>query len=391
MRERLRFRRGILTICGLGLLLLTTISVWAQDQGTFSTTPSTNNGKKWRIGYYEGGEYTDYQKSLIATVSALMEMGWIVSTDIPKQSGEQTVEFWKWLATSIKSDSIEFVADAYYSAKWDENARKQLTTEIIKRLNEKNDIDVMIACGTWAGQDMATDKHHTPTIVISTSDPIAAGIIKSVEDSGHDHIHAMNDPFLFEHQIRLFHEIIGFQRLGVAYENTLTGRSYAAVDKIEQLRQELGFEFVSCYTQSDIADIKIAQESVKTCFQELGNKADAIYVTQQSGVNKESISALVDIANAARIPTFSQAGSDEVKNGILLSISLAGFKYVGNFYAETLAKIMNGAKPHDISQLFENPPKIAINLKTAELIGYDPPVDVLGAADEIFQEIIPVE
>ncbi len=34
-----------------------------------------------------------------------------------------------------------------------------------------------------------------------------------------------------------------------------------------------------------------------------------------------------------------------------------------------------------------NPPKIAINLKTAEIIGYDPPVDVLGAADEIYQEI----
>jgi ABC-type uncharacterized transport system substrate-binding protein len=70
-----------------------------------------------------------------------------------------------------------------------------------------------------------------------------------------------------------------------------------------------------------------------------------------------------------------------------MSISRANFQYVGRFYAQTMAKIFNGAKPRDIGQLFEDPPKIAINLKTAELIGYDPPVDVLSAADEIFEEI----
>ncbi len=40
-----------------------------------------------------------------------------------------------------------------------------------------------------------------------------------------------------------------------------------------------------------------------------------------------------------------------------------------------------------MEQLFEEPPKIAINIKTAEIIGFDPPVDILLAADEIFQEI----
>ena len=64
------------------------------------------------------------------------------------------------------------------------------------------------------------------------------------------------------------------------------------------------------------------------------------------------------------------------------------FKYVGHFYAEIIAKIFNGAQPRQLDLIFEDPPKIAINLKTAEIIGYDPPVDVLGAADEIYQEIV---
>jgi len=34
-------------------------SVLAADKGNFSTAPKTNNGEKWRVGYYEGGEYID--------------------------------------------------------------------------------------------------------------------------------------------------------------------------------------------------------------------------------------------------------------------------------------------------------------------------------------------
>jgi ABC-type uncharacterized transport system substrate-binding protein len=96
---------------------------------------------------------------------------------------------------------------------------------------------------------------------------------------------------------------------------------------------------------------------------------------------------LVDVANSHRIPTFSQSGSEEVKWGILACLSQAGFKYVGQFHAETFAKVFNGAMPRDLDQIFEEPKKIAINLKTAVAIGYDPTVEVLGAADEIYEEI----
>ena len=93
------------------------------------------------------------------------------------------------------------------------------------------------------------------------------------------------------------------------------------------------------------------------------------------------------IVNNRRIPTFSQAGSGEVEAGFLVSISHAGYKYVGQFHAETIAKIFNGAMPNQLNQVFEQPPKIAINLRTAEMIGFDPPIVILGAADEIFTEI----
>ena len=110
-------------------------------------------------------------------------------------------------------------------------------------------------------------------------------------------------------------------------------------------------------------------------------------MTKHGGVQPGSIPELVRIANTEQIPTFSQTGSEEVRYGFLLSIATAGLGPLGRFHAETLGKVFNGAKPRKLTQFFESPPKIAINLRTAETIRYDPPVDVMGAADEIYLEI----
>jgi len=371
----------------LAFVLLAGTPVSAKNDKQYGVAPKTNKGKKWRIGYHEGGEYSDYQKVLIATLQGLMELGWMEKMEIPPQKGEQTKDLWNWLATNMKSKYIEFVKDAHYSANWDKQLRESMNEEMIGRLNQRKDIDLIIAAGTWAGQNLANNRHKTPTIVISTSNPLSSNIIKSVEDSGYDQVHARINPYRYERQIGIFHDIIGFHKLGIAYENSPGGRVYAAFDKVEKIAKERGFEIVSCYTLDEVPDKKVSEQSVKKCFQELGKKVDAIYVTIQNGVNKRSIPELVSIANLARIPTFAQSGSHEVKYGFLMSISKANLYPLGRFHAETIAKVFNGAKPRELDQLFEGPVAIAINLKTAEIIGYDPPVDVLAVADEIYREI----
>lgn len=360
---------------------------FAADNGEFAVTPVKHAGKKWRIGYYQGGEYNDYLQTLIATINGLIDLGWLDKTDIPPQSAVQTEELWRWLTKNIDSDYLEFPEDAYYTADWDERIREKVVPEIITRVNEKKDIDLLIAMGTWAGKDLADNRHKTPTMVLSTSDPIKAGIISSAEDSGYDHVHARVDPVRYERQVQIFHDVIGFNKLGMFYEDTETGRSYAAFDKVTKVAAERGFELIACHTIDDVPDIERTEESVIKCVEELATKADAIYVTQQNGVNPGSLPKLVSIFNERRIPTFSQAGSEEVKAGILMSIAQVEYKPDGKFHAETFAKVFNGAKPRDLDQVFESPPKIAINVATASLIGFDPPVDILGAADEIYLEI----
>lgn len=369
------------------LAFVSGVNTLAGDKNSFPMSPATNHGKKWRVAYYEGGPYTDYQQVFTETIHGLMKLGWIETAELPKQEGEENKILWDWLATKAKSKYLEFPKDAFYSANWVNKTRLQVVEQLMKRFNEVKDIDLLIAVGTMAGQDFANDKHKTPTLVMTASDPISAGIIKSVEDSGFEHVHATIDPKRYERQVRIFHEIIDFKKLGMIFEDSVNGRAFSAIELAEKVAKEKGFEIIRCYCLDESVDSQeLREESVKKCANELVGKVDALYITQQSGVNQNTIPEFIKIANKNRIPTFSQAGSAEVKSGVLLSLSQAGFRYVGEFQAQIIAKVFNGAKPNQLVQLFEEPPKIAINLKTAEIIGFNPPIVLLGATDEIFSE-----
>ena len=126
--------------------------------------------KKWRVAYYEGGPYIEYQTGLSAIVKGLMRLGWVREARLPEQSGEETTTLWEWLSKDSRSEHLEFVADAHYSSGWEDADREQMITKIRKRLNEEKDIDLVIAMGTWAGKDLATDDHGVPTIVVFASD-----------------------------------------------------------------------------------------------------------------------------------------------------------------------------------------------------------------------------
>lgn len=370
-----------------------TITLWAfpcgaSSKDTFSTTPCLNNGRKWTIGYLQGGDYGSYQRSLAALVKGLMRLGWIEDSPLPKPpNGKDTRQLWHWLANDMQSKYISFPEDCWYSAGWDKNRRTVLKKELTTRLNEKKDIDLMLAMGTWAGQDLATDDHHVPTVVGSTTDPVASGIIKSADNSGCDHVIAKVDPERHKRQVTLFHKIFKFKKLGIVYEDSPEGRGFSGVNSVYEVADRLNFKVVKCEARFNGIDREQAEKNVVDCYKTLAPKVDAVYLVRHPGVNLTNLPDILAPLIARKIPTFAQGLSDEVAHGVLLSISLADFSYIGDFYAKTIAKIFNGARPCQLPQRFQNPPKIAINLKTAQLIGYDPSVDIVGAADEIFTDI----
>jgi ABC-type uncharacterized transport system substrate-binding protein len=353
-----------------------------------STAPITNHGKKWRIAYYEGGSYINYPINLRTIVAGLVELGWLAPVDIPDiEDKTLSKPVWDYLAKHTRSACLEFVPDGYWCAKWDSGRRAKIKETIIQRLNQKKDIDFMIAMGTWAGQDLANDRHHVPTMVVSVSDPVRSGISASADDSGLDHVHAKCDPTRYIRQLRLFHRLFDFKTMGVVYENTVEGRTYAAMDDIQQVAAERHFSVVRCEAPFSGVDLKTSTDRIIECHEQLARSTDAVFVTVHRGLDANRMPEIVAPFLAHKIPTWSQRGPQEVKKGILFSVSRGGFRAVGRFHAEVMARVFNGEKPRDIEQIFEDPKLIAVNTKVAQIIGYQIPDSILKIADIVYDKI----
>lgn len=381
----------LLTCAGLlGATVLQAQTAIKQGSPTTQPVPTTPaakpDGSRWRLGYVESGDYADYPLTLGEIADGLQSLGWLRYQD-PRPEALSGQALWQWLAENTESPHLQFVADAYWKpGNFDASKRESMRAAIAARIQEENDIDMMIAMGTWAGQDMRTLGPPLATVVGSTSDPIGAGISDSVHDSGRDYLHARIEPDRYPRQLRLFREIVPFKTLGIVYEDSPEGRTYGAVAAVEQVSRELDFEVVHCHARSNSVSMETAVANALRCYEKLAEQhVDAVYVTTHRGVNSDSIGAIARVLGQAKIASFSMAGSKQVEQGILLSLAQADVSYVGLFHAETIARILNGAKPREISQIWIDPPKIALNLATARTIGFDPPVDILLAADEVYE------
>lgn len=365
----------------LGLMLLLLAS-WA-GAGQNAVTPENGTAlKPWRMAYLEGGPYGEYSDSLRALFQALFQRGWL--SEAPDPDLKSSRELWNW-AASLRASRLLFPEENFYSCEWENGRRPQVRQRLYEDLGAGK-ADLVLAMGTWAGQDLSREDPGVPVLVMAVSDALGAGLFREGRPGDPSWLHARMDPRRYERQVRIFHDTVGFSRLGIVFKDTLAGRSYAALDTVFAVGKERGFEVISCAIP-DGREQSEEEALLLGCYARLRREAGALYVTAQKSLNKTTLPLLVAGALEDQIPTFSQSGSDEVRMGLLMSIAQVGFSYVGDFTAVTLLRILSGEIPGTLPMLFEDPPKIAINLMTAMEIGYDAPVDILVAADEIFQSI----
>lgn len=346
--------------------------------------PRLNNGKKWRVSYYEGGPYSDYTDTMRTLIHGLIQLGWITAENPPDFHQEMPKPYINWLMEH-ESPYLSFKPEDCYSAEWDDQKRVTMRKELLKKLKH-GDIDIVLAMGTWAGLDIACNEHSVPVMVLSTSDPIRSGIINSATDSGFDHVTARVDPNRYARQLRMFHRIVGFRTLGIAFEDTEEGRSYSAIHEARQIAKERGFKLITCNFSDSIPDREKSDRSCFNCFQKLSKKADAVYLTALMCADTRT-KELADIFKNAQIPSFSMLGSKWVKDGILMSISSdSGYAELSRYNADKFGKILNGTKPRNLNQIFEDPLDIAINTATAKAIGLPMPESMLTIAAEVYGE-----
>jgi len=90
-----------------------------------------------------------------------------------------------------------------------------------------------------------------------------------------------------------------------------------------------------------------------------------------------------------KVPTFARDGRAYIRSGALMGFSSTDYSGEGIFLAENVVRILRGEKPRSLPMVDTVAPKIVLNLAVAEELGYDPPVELLAASYEVFQEVMP--
>jgi ABC-type uncharacterized transport system substrate-binding protein len=354
---------------------------------TPSRPPQAGEEKTWRLAIVYSGPFKDYQLIFQGMLNGMEEQGLIENGAVPLNGQTDMDSMWAWAAAHAGGSRLAFVKDALYSYEWDREKRESVKQRLLDRIRDKGDIDCILTFGTWPGQDFAAEDLALPVLVSSVSDAVGAGIIPSPEDSGRDNLWAAVEPGRYELQLRVFHEIFPFSRLGIAYDDTPSGRGIIALPVIEKAAENMGIELVRCTGGLLVADADLAADRLLACHRELAErKADAVYITYTTAMAPRRIPEILAPLIDARIPTFSQVGSEDVAHGALLSIAQTNMPDEGRFSARALAEVLRGKKPRSLSQVYESSVSLAVNLRTAMRIGWNLPMEILSAVDQLYQD-----
>jgi ABC-type uncharacterized transport system substrate-binding protein len=317
------------------------------------------NAGKYKIGYFEGGSYWTYEATFKALQDELITMGW--------------------------KDKIIFPEDAKFSPGWTKEGRTQWPVKA-KELMDRKDLDIILAVGTPANKNiLAFNNNRTPILGICVSDAVKSGFVVSENDSGVDNYTVRIVPGRYERMFGIFHDAIGFKKLGLIYPDTPEGENTANVSDARKVAADKGFSIIEYKTKST-DDLDECITGVNSLIKE---GVDAFFAPSMGCFDWKicDTQKLFDTLMEHQIPTFARQGTRDVKAGALMGLSTYDFTARGKLLAQRLIKILEGAKPRSLTMVDMAPPMISMNLYVAERIGFDPPVDLLGASDELYMEI----
>ncbi|MDM8544668.1 ABC transporter substrate binding protein [Desulfococcaceae bacterium HSG9] len=317
---------------------------------------------KYRIGYIEGGPFWLYLEIMDKMKENLEEMGW--------------------------GHKIEFPADLHFSPGW---ANKTELQTIAQEMMKRKNIDLIIAGGTGATAALLKfNNKRTPLMSIAVADPIRSGFVVDEKDSGIDNYTTRVDPQAYQRMFRIFHDVVGFKKLGIMYSDLPNGRTIANVDDAYKVAKKRDFEIIEYVYDTKRAKTEKPEDIGLEGLQKLVDKGmDAFFIPALTCFDwtKSDVRKLMDFLIQHKIPTFARNGVKEVKAGALMGFSSMVMDLRGKFFADKVIRILKSEQPRSLPMEDNAVPKISINLSVATQIGFDPSVEILGASDEIFNKV----
>lgn len=361
----------------------------SQQQVEKNMEPSKKaNGGKYRIAYVDYDEYLPASQQLYYILTGLKERGWITCDEFPFEADSMsTKEMITALSKMDLGEYIEFSANAFYYLGYD--GEEKVKEGLYRHVTEKKDIDMVLVFGTSAGKLVRDMDLPVPMVDFSATDPVASGIIDSAtEGSGRDNVWAQVEPSMPLRQLKYYHSIKPFDKLGIVVygDETISG-----VPDIVKASQQVGFELVK-YNIKEVARETEEEKDqyykmVTEKFQQLCKEdIDAFFLTVDLINDMDRLSDCLSYFYEKNIPVYVMDDTNTVKNGALLIISTYDFESVGYFISDAMIQIFNGEVAGDLPCIYTSSPYICLNYQVAKQISYPLDIKFLMSCDEIYIE-----
>jgi putative ABC transport system substrate-binding protein len=228
--------------------------------------------------------------------------------------------------------------------------------------------DAVAAIATPAAQAFVNQQSAAPLFFISVTDPVAAGIMGSLEKpdrnaTGTSNLVPVDEIFRLADTLTP-----GISRYGILY-NSGEANAVLTVRRAKAYLDGAGIEYIES-TVTNSSEVQQAAES-------LLRRAGAVYVPIDSMVQ----SAMPQAAQAAREAKKPVYGSSPVMvaSGALATVSVED-RLVGAFAADMMDQYFRGKAVAEIPAVAMSRFYTVINAETARIIGVEIPASLAGAA-----------
>jgi putative ABC transport system substrate-binding protein len=240
----------------------------------------------------------------------------------------------------------------------------------------RQQVDVIVTIGTPAGLAAKQATNTIPIVLGAISDPVGVGLVSSLARPGGNITgNSLMAPELSAKRLDLLRRLDArISRFAVLWDSSNPGMA----ERVQETRvaADQSHVFLHVVGPRNLEELEAA-------FVELLNQhPDALLVTTEAFTRRYQ-ARILDFANSNEIPAMFE-DSSYVEAGGLMSYG-PDYQEVFRTAAVFVAKILKGAKPADLP--IEQPTtfELALNLKTAKMIGREIPPNLLALVNRVIE------
>lgn len=351
----------------------------------FLLTPhAAPDGKPYRIAVVDIDPYAPSSQFFYHYIMRLQELGWIRDGEIPISEEDAIDEMIAVLADMDLGSLITFENDLCFYMLYEDS--EFIEAALQKEAESAEGLDLILAMGTDPGLFVKSLELDVTMLDPMATDPVASGIIDSATNSGNPNIWALVEPNTMGRQLTYYHQMFGFQTMGMVVEPET--QDVAGVPIYEKVAADLGVTVVKKLIPMDEMpdDYDAYYEALGKKYWELANqdKVDVFLLTYHTDQYPDELESLFQPFLDAHIPVLVSDGDAFVEYGGLLCVSSYDYRSYGNFTADVTSTIFNGRPAGTLPCEFVSSPRIVLNARTAEKIGYPLDFRLLQSCDIIY-------